>query len=85
MLIEYLFKALASGLSLWESKDKTKYEDERLGLEKIYWAERNKPEYQGQEDEIKDPLKYRSSAVLGNIEFRLCILTTAFHSASARK
>ncbi len=84
-ILPYLFKALASGLSLWDSKEKTKYEDKRLELENLYWSEFNKPEFEGNPNEIKDPTKYRNSAILGNVEFELCLLAEAFHSASSRK
>jgi len=65
-MIDSLFKALASGLSLWESKESRKYIDKLLKLEKEYYVETNK--------ELPD------DAVLDNIRYELCFLSKAFSS-----
>lgn len=61
-----LFQALAAGLSLWASKEKTKYID-RLERAKRAWDE-----------EYKKPIDQRSDAVLDDIRFDLKILTASF-------
>lgn len=63
-MIDSLFQALASGLSLWESKESRKYLDRLLKLEKDYYEEFNK--------EVFD------DAVLDNIRHQLCALSKAF-------
>ena len=65
-MIDSLFKALAAGLSIWESKEKTKYVDQLMSLKKDYYAEWN-----------KDPA-IRSDAVLDDIKLKLRILCDAF-------
>lgn len=57
---------LDTGLKLWLHKDKTKYVDKKMALEKAYYAEFNKP------------LEERSDAVLDNLFFELRVLATAF-------
>jgi hypothetical protein len=53
---------LAAGLSIWESKEKTKYIDKMLGLKKDYYEEFNKgPEL-------------RDHAQLDRIEYELRVL-----------
>lgn len=66
-----LFKALAAGLSIWESKEKTKYID-RL--------ERAKRAY---DEEYKKPLSDRSDAVLDDCRFELKLITDSFYSSTA--
>ena len=65
-MIEVLFKVLGSGLAIWESKEKRKYLDELISLEKDYYAEYNK--------EISD------DAVLDGIRFKLQLIGKAFSS-----
>lgn len=72
-MFESLAKALAAGLSLWESKEKNKYID-RL--------EKAKREYR---EEFNKAPADRSDAVLDNLEFELRIITDSFAAASARK
>lgn len=61
-----LLQVLASGLSLWESKEKRKYVDRLMELKRDYYEEYN-----------KDP-SIRSDAVLDNIQHELCLLGNAF-------
>lgn len=71
-MISEFIRVLEVGLSLWLSKDKTKYLDEFIKLKKEYWNEANKP------------METRSDAVLDDIQFRLCILGTAFAAAASQ-
>jgi len=57
-----IFKILGSALSIWESKEKTKYQDELIALRTEYYEEYNKP------------IDKRSDAVLDDIMLKLCIL-----------
>ena len=41
-MTELVFKILGSALSIWESKEKTKYIDKLIKLEKDYYEEINK-------------------------------------------
>jgi hypothetical protein len=68
-IIEALFKALGAGLGLWQSKEKRKYLDKLLKLEKDYYEAINQPE-----DQWDD-------AVIDNITFELQLLGKAFHSS----
>ena len=63
-MIGSLFKVLGAGLSLWESKEKRKYLDRFMKLEREYYEEYNK--------DIAD------DAVLDNLRFELELLSTAF-------
>jgi hypothetical protein len=58
-IIGALLEILSAALSIWESKEKRKYIDRKLELEKRYYEEYNKPD------------SVRSDAVLDNIEFEL--------------
>jgi len=82
-----ILNILDSALSLWNSKEKTKYIDEKIKLEKKYYDEFNK--------QIHDPSKpydkmvdYRSDAILDSIHFELCILSNnaaaAIRAANAK-
>lgn len=53
---------LTAALSIWASKEKTKYVDQKLSLEKDWYAEFNKPENE------------RSNLVLDNCMLQLRIL-----------
>jgi len=68
-MFESLAKALAAGLSLWESKEKTKYQDKLMNLRRDYREEFNKP------------VGERSNAVLDNLKFELCLLGNSFSSS----
>lgn len=70
-MIDSLFKVLGSGLSLWESKEKRKYVDKLIALEKEYYEEYNK--------EISD------DAVLDNIRYELQFLGSAFSAKVGTK
>jgi hypothetical protein len=61
---EALAGALAAGLSLWASKEKTKYTDKLIQLRKDHYEESNRaqPDF----------------AVLDNLEFELRLLGVAF-------
>ena len=65
-MFEQLLGVLGAGLSLWASKEKTKYVDRLMELKRDYYAEFN-----------KDPA-VRSDAVLDNLKRELCILADAF-------
>ena len=65
-MFESLAKALAAGLSLWETKESRKYVDELMRIKKAYYAEDN-----------KDPT-VRSDAVLDNLMLELRVLADAF-------
>ena len=65
-MTDALFKALASGLSIWQSKEARKYLDKLIKLKTDYYEEYNQ--------EISD------DAVLDNIRFELRILGEAFTS-----
>lgn len=67
-MFESLAKALAAGLSLWESKEKRKYIDRLMELKRDWYAEFN-----------KDPA-VRSDAILDHLRRELCILSDAFSS-----
>jgi len=68
-MFEVLAKALAAGLSLWESKEKRKYLDKLMELKSDWYEEYN-----------KGP-GYRSNAVLDNLELELRILAVAFSTS----
>jgi hypothetical protein len=72
-MFESLAKALAAGLSLWESKEKRRYLDELIELKRKWYAEFNLGEGN------------RSNAVLDGIELELRILTDSFSSAVGTK
>jgi hypothetical protein len=71
-MVEAIIKLLEVGLSLWLSKEKTKYWDRLMALKKDWYVESNKPD------------SARSDAVLDNIGFELRVLSLAF-SAEAGK
>jgi len=64
---------LGAGLKLWESKERRKYIDKTLDLEKKYF------------EESKKPFKEQDHAKLDNIEFELKILAKAFIRESMEK
>lgn len=64
-----ILSILDSALSIWKSKEATKYQDERIKLEKNFYEEYNKP------------LDKRSDAVLDTINLELRILGSAVASA----
>jgi len=65
-MVESLFKVLASGLSLWQSKESRKYLDKLIRLKKEWYEEYN--------------LDRPDMAKLDNIEFELRLLSEAFAS-----
>jgi len=65
-MFETLAKALAAGLSLWESKEKHKYVDQLIQLKKDFYEEYNKG------------YGVHSNAVLDNIELELRGLAESF-------
>lgn len=72
-MIELIFKILGTGLSLWETKEKTKYQDKYIALKRAYYEELNKPDEE------------RSDAVLDNLEFELRILCNSFSTEVGSK
>lgn len=69
-MIDSIFKILGAGLSIWESKEKTKYLDKYLELKRDYYEELNK-------DMCDD-------AVLDHIEHELLILGEAFSTKAPK-
>lgn len=65
-MTEAFLKLLGSALSIWDSKEKTKYQDKYQKLMKDWYEENNKPDWE------------RSNAVLDNIEFELRVLGNSF-------
>lgn len=61
-----LFGALKAGMSIWESKERTKYLDRLMSLEREYHVEKNKL--------VPD------DAVLDDLEFSLFLLSSSFGS-----
>ena len=79
-----LLNILDSALSIWESKEKTKYIDEKIKLEKEFYEEYNRPIHKpGESGKGK-----RSDAVLDDIDRRLRILVnntaTAIRASNAK-
>ena len=68
-----ILSLLDTGLKLWLSKEKTKYIDKKIELEKAYYAEYNKPPEE------------RSDAVLDNLYFELRTLAIAFTQEAAKE
>lgn len=68
-MFELLVKTLHTGLSLWDSKEKNKYRDKLIELERAYREEKN-----------KDPA-HRSDAILDNLEFELRLISIGFNSS----
>lgn len=67
--VKVILNILDSALSIWKSKEATKYIDEKIRLENEFYEEYNKP------------LHKRSDAVLDNIIRKLCILCNNTASA----
>jgi hypothetical protein len=72
-MFEKLAQALAAGLSLWESKEKTKYVDKILDLKKEWY------------EEYQKPIGVRSDDQLARIEHELCLVCDAFTASIAAK
>ena len=70
-MFQELLKLLAAGLSLWEHKEKNKYRDKMISLER-QWRE-----------ETAKPRPEQSDARLDNIEFELRLLAKAFAGSVA--
>jgi len=73
IMIDSLIKLLGVALSIWDSKEKTKYFDKWMNLKREYYAELGKP---------RDD---RDNAVMDNILFELQLLVDAFSSKLATK
>lgn len=65
-MFDLILSLLNTGLQLWLSKEKTKYIDQLMQLQKDYYAEYNKP------------LADRSDAILDNLCFQLHVIAAAF-------
>lgn len=65
---ESLAKALAAGLSLWDHKEKNKYVEKLMDLEK----ERH--------EEINKPMEDRDNSAIDRLDFELCVLCNSFSS-----
>lgn len=68
-MVESIFAILGAALSIWDSKEKTKYIDRLIYLKKKYRDEFNKPE------------NIRDNAVIDNVRFEIKLLCD---SAAAR-
>jgi hypothetical protein len=66
LMTQILFKVLGAALSIWESKEKTKYQDEFLRLKKEWHEENDQPDH------------YRSQLALDRIERELRVLSESF-------
>lgn len=73
MWFEALLKVLGAGLSIWDSKEKSKYVDRLMRLKKEFYDEYNKPQ------------DSRSDAILDGIEFELRVLSLAFSSSVGKQ
>lgn len=62
-IIASLFAITKHSLSIYETRQSRKYLDRVIYLEKVYYAEENKPEDQ------------RSHAVMDNVSNELCLIT----------
>ena len=71
-MVTLILSLLDTGLKLWLSKEKTKYIDKRIALEKQWYAEYSKPETE------------RSQAILDNILFELKVLVIAFTQEASK-
>ncbi len=69
-MFDLILSLLNTGLQLWLSKEKTKYIDQMMQLQKDYYAEYNKP------------LSERDDAVLDNLFFQLRVLAIAFSTSA---
>jgi hypothetical protein len=65
-VFDSLAKALASGLSLWESKEARKYQDKLIKIRREYREEVNREK--------------SDDAVLDNFRFELRLISDAFNS-----
>lgn len=72
MWVELVLQILATALSIWDSKEKTKYTDQLISLRAAYYAEWNKP------------IEERSDAILDNLKFEIKNLAVAFNMAAEK-
>lgn len=68
-----LIKAISAGLSIWDSKEKTKYVDQLFKAKEDYYAELSKP------------LAERSDDELARIKQRVRLINEAFCAAVTAK
>lgn len=68
--VSVILEILKSGLSLWDSKEKTKYIDKLMKIEKEIYEEESKP------------LEERDQAVIDNLNFDLLLVSRAFAQAT---
>ena len=64
-----LLKTLGTALSIWEHKEKGKYAEKLMELERAYWEEQNKD------------AASRSDARLDNLEFELRLLARGYRAS----
>jgi hypothetical protein len=69
-------------LDIIDIKLRRKYEEQKLSLLKAYNEEDNKPVWDGKSQD--DPFKYRSNAVLVNIEYELLVLANTVLTEAAK-
>lgn len=70
-IIDSIFSILSSAFGIWESKEKTKYIDKLMSLQKDWNDEKSRADY--------------SRAALDNIRIELRILAAAFSTAAKPK
>lgn len=70
-IISSLIESLKTGLSIWDSKEKTKYLDEIIKLEGKYYEEYNKDR--------------PDMGLLDNITFRLQLVSSGFSTEVGKK
>jgi hypothetical protein len=76
-MFESLAKALASGLSIWEHKEKTRYQEKLFQLKRDYRDEMAKP--------IGTKKGSRRNNVLDNLSFELRILADSWSTLVGAK
>lgn len=67
-MVDSIIRLLETGLMLWLSKEKTKYQDRLIELKRQYYEEDNKP------------YEKRDNAVLDNVRLELRLLGDSFCS-----
>lgn len=77
-MFDTLAQIVLESIKAWNSHEKTKLRDRTLELQKEYYAESNKPIWDGTSD--PDPAIYRSDRKLDLFERELCLIAHAVTS-----
>lgn len=80
-----LIQMINTALSLWNSKEKTKYFDQNRTLEEAYHEAINKPNAPDADTFYSNPDAYRDNGAVDGIEFQLRNLSFALSAAIAAK